>query len=70
MKLPSSLRPSLRRLGGVVLIALIAVVAGAIGTGRIAVEVTHGVSMQPTYHTGDLVVVARATTYHKGQIVA
>lgn len=70
MKILPSLRPSLRRLAGLVLLGLVALFAGAIGTGRIAFEVTHGVSMQPTYHTGDLVVVARATSYHNGQIVA
>ncbi len=32
-------------------------VVGAIATGRIPYAVTTGVSMQPTYHPGDLVVV-------------
>ncbi|MCU1461321.1 MAG: hypothetical protein JWO37_1396 [Acidimicrobiales bacterium] len=61
---------SLRRLAAGGLIALIAMVTVAIGSGRVAYEVTNGVSMRPTYRTGDLVVVARASAYRHGQIVA
>lgn len=60
---------SLRRLIGVVLLALMALAGAAVATGRVGYVVTDGVSMQPTYHTGDLVVVARSASYHKGEIV-
>ena len=49
---------------------VLAVVMSAVGTGRIAVVSTYGVSMSPVYHQGDLVVVARADSYATGQIVA
>lgn len=37
------------------------------GTGYV---VTHGVSMEPRFHTGDLAIVRAASTYKVGQIVA
>jgi signal peptidase I len=45
-------------------------VVGAISTGRAAFVGTHGVSMNPVYYQGDLVVVAKADSYTVGQIVA
>jgi signal peptidase I len=39
-------------------------------THRISYVVTSGNSMQPGYHAGDLVVVARSSSYHSGEIVA
>jgi signal peptidase I len=45
-------------------------ISGLVASGRLTVVVTHGVSMQPLYHQGDLVIVARAPAYHVGQIVA
>lgn len=54
----------------VALLGLMAVVAGLLATGSVAVVVTHGVSMEPTYHQGDLVVVARAPAYRRGDIAA
>lgn len=39
-------------------------------THQISYVVTSGDSMQPGYHAGDLVVVARSSSYHSGQIVA
>ena len=41
------------------LAALAVCVAGAIVTGRVAIVVTSGVSMNPVYYQGDLVVVAK-----------
>ena len=46
-----------------------ALLAGAIATGLISVVVTSGVSMNPVYYQGDLVVVARADSYQVGEIV-
>jgi signal peptidase I len=52
-------------------LALVGVlVAGTVATGRAAFVATHGVSMNPIYYQGDLVVVAKADSYHLGQIVA
>lgn len=52
------------------LMALAAVVAGLLGTGRAAFVITHGVSMNPVYHQGDLVVLTRQPVYRAGEIVA
>jgi signal peptidase I len=38
--------------------------------GGTAYVVTHGVSMEPRFHTGDLAIVRAASTYRVGQIVA
>jgi signal peptidase I len=38
--------------------------------GGTAYVVTHGVSMEPRFHTGDLAIVRAASTYKVGQIVA
>jgi signal peptidase I len=64
---------SLRRLLAVTLtgLSVLAVVGlGIIATGRAAFVTTHGVSMNPVYYAGDLVVAARAPSYQVGQIVA
>ncbi|MCW2522809.1 MAG: peptidase, partial [Frankiales bacterium] len=53
-----------------VLALLGVLLAGALATGRAAFVGTHGVSMNPIYYQGDLVVVAKAESYHVGQIVA
>jgi signal peptidase I len=45
-------------------------VAGALASGRVAYVVTNGVSMEPTYHAGDFVVLARSGSYREGDIVA
>ncbi|VXC48086.1 Signal peptidase I [Arthrobacter sp. 9AX] len=52
-------------LGGLAAAAWIALV-----TGQIAIVTTHGVSMNPVYYQGDLVVVARSQSYSVGQIAA
>jgi signal peptidase I len=59
-----------RRAAGLVLAGLVALVAAAFATGLIGYVDTNGDSMEPLYHTGDLVVVARAEQYHTGEIVA
>jgi signal peptidase I len=60
----------IRRLLAAALLGLIALAFGAVATHRIGYVTTNGVSMQPTYHAGDLVVVARAGTYRIGDIAA
>jgi signal peptidase I len=57
-------------LGLLLLASLVVLVAGAIATGHAAIVGTHGVSMHPVYHQGDLVVVAKSGSYEVGQIVA
>lgn len=49
---------------------LIVLVATLIAAGRISVVVTRGVSMNPVYYQGDLVVVAKSDSYQLGEIAA
>jgi len=67
--MPRSLQ---RLLGAVVVVVgtLAVLAAGAVATGQAAFVVTHGVSMNPVYYQGDLVIVARKPSYQVGQIVA
>jgi signal peptidase I len=63
----------LKRLVAVILtgMAALAVIAVAlIATGRAAVVVTHGISMKPAYHQGDLVIVTKQSHYRVGEIAA
>ncbi len=38
--------------------------------GSATYVVTHGISMEPRFHTGDLAIVRRQSSYHVGEIVA
>jgi signal peptidase I len=61
------------RMGSVLLVVVVvfAAVAGLVlVSGQAAVVITHGVSMNPVYYQGDLVVVARASSYSVGEIAA
>ncbi|WP_024476461.1 signal peptidase I [Arthrobacter sp. CAL618] len=63
----------LRRLGMCLLAAvavLLTVVGAAVLAGQAAVVSTDGVSMNPFYYDGDLVVIVRAPSYSVGQIAA
>jgi signal peptidase I len=54
-----------------VLTGLLTALSGAmLLTGQAAVVATEGVSMNPVYYEGDLVVIARAQSYEVGQIAA
>ncbi|MBX7443359.1 MULTISPECIES: DUF5305 family protein [unclassified Arthrobacter] len=57
-----------------VLLALAAFALGTAGfvliSGQAAVVITHGVSMNPVYYQGDLVVVAKESSYGLGDIAA
>lgn len=67
------MRKSLRRfsLAALVLATVIVAVAGSLLiSDRAAIVITHGASMNPVYYQDDLVVVARASAYEVGQIVA
>jgi signal peptidase I len=54
----------------VVLAVLSLAGAGLVLSGRNALVVTDGVSMQPVYYQGDLVVLSRQKSYSPGEIVA
>lgn len=60
----------LRRLVALGLALAIVLGAGAVLSGRVAYYVTQGTSMNPVYHAGDFVLVARSGTYDVGDIVA
>lgn len=69
-EVPLTMHPTIRRVVLFLLVGMTAVIAAAIGTGRVAYEVTEGSSMEPTYHSGDVVVTARTGSYRVGDIVA
>lgn len=57
-----------------VFLAVVAVLGACVGivliSGQAGIVITHGVSMNPVYYQGDLVVVARASSYSIGDIAA
>ncbi len=59
-----------RRFVGALLLCLVVLTAIGFATDRAASVVTNGVSMQPGYRAGDLVVVTRAERYRTGDVVA
>jgi signal peptidase I len=63
------LRPG-RRAAITVIVSLSAAIAVAMCLGILGVVVTHGTSMKPRYHEGDVVVVRAQQTHAVGQIVA
>lgn len=67
--MPRSLR-RLRAATLVVLAVVFAIAAALILTAQYAIVLTRGVSMNPVYYQGDLVVVHRESHYTTGEIVA
>jgi signal peptidase I len=61
---------SLRRLLAIFVVGLVLVAGAGLAAHRVAHVVTNGVSMQPTYFAGDLVIVAKASHYNVGDIAA
>ncbi|WP_307612930.1 signal peptidase I [Pseudarthrobacter sp. W1I19] len=57
-----------------VVLAVIAILGACVGvvlaSGQAGIVITHGVSMNPLYHQGDLVIIARASSYAVGDIAA
>ncbi|BEL09964.1 hypothetical protein Q0Z83_081550 [Actinoplanes sichuanensis] len=51
-------------------LATAAIGAWGIKTEQLSYVVTHGISMQPTYHAGDLVILLKFDSYEVGQIAA
>jgi signal peptidase I len=67
------LHRSARHLLSVIILALAllaVLVVGMVATGRVGYVITNGVSMNPLYYQGDMVVVTKADSYQVGQIVA
>jgi len=60
---------TLRRIGATLFTVSAVVVLVALATGAVRLVTTHGVSMEPRFHTGDLGVIVRAPSYHVGEIV-
>lgn len=54
----------------VLVAGLLGIGAVFFGSGQMAIVVTEGVSMQPVYYEGDLVVVSKARSYAVGDIAA
>jgi signal peptidase I len=59
----------LRRIGATLVTVAGLTVIGALATGEMALVTTHGVSMEPRFHTGDLAVLVPSSHYHVGEIV-
>lgn len=55
---------------GLLAVAGILAFTAALATGNLSYVVTDGISMEPVYHAGDLVVVQRAPAYQVGDIAA
>jgi signal peptidase I len=53
-----------------VILGVAAIGAWLIGTDQVSYVITHGVSMNPVYYQGDLVLVVKSRTYKVGQIAA
>ena len=59
----------LRRITATLVVVAGLAVIGALATGEVALVTTHGVSMEPTFHTGDLAVIVPSASYHVGEVV-
>jgi signal peptidase I len=60
---------SLRRFASRVFAVLGIAVLLALSTGEASLVTTHGVSMEPRFHTGDLAIIVRGAPYHLGEVV-
>lgn len=59
----------LRRIGGTMVIVAGVAVIVLLATGQASLVTTHGVSMLPRFHTGDLAIIVPSSQYHVGEIV-
>jgi signal peptidase I len=59
----------LRRIGAILVTVAGLTVIGALATGEVSLVTTHGISMEPRFHTGDLAVLVPSSHYHVGEIV-
>ena len=58
-----------RRIGAALVAVVSLTVIVTLATGEAALVTTHGISMEPTFHTGDLAVLAPSARYHVGEVV-
>ena len=58
-----------RRIGATLVTVAGLTVIAALATGEVKLVTTHGISMEPRFHTGDLAVVVPSTQYRVGDIV-
>ena len=58
-----------RRIGATLVTVVGLIVILALSTGEVALVTTHGISMEPRFHTGDLAVIVPAAQYRTGDIV-
>lgn len=71
--MPMRMRATRRTARHAVVVVFVGVVLAALTAlplGYVTIVTTSGASMQPTYHQGDLVIVAGSSSYRVGQIVA
>ena len=59
----------LRRIGATVVVVVGAAVIVALATGEVTLVTTHGVSMLPRFHTGDVAIIIPSAQYRVGDIV-
>src|SRR3712207_4166967 len=70
MKKPSKLKTVLAGANvALVIVAWVAFAPRELG-GSVSYVITHGVSMEPRVHQGDLVLVRRAPAYRAGDVIA
>jgi signal peptidase I len=62
-------RRNLRRITAVTITVVGIAAIAALATGEVGLVTTHGVSMEPRFHTGDLAVIVPSGSYHTGEIV-
>jgi len=59
----------IRRIGAIFVMVVGLTVIATLATGEVALVTTHGISMEPRFHTGDLAVIVPAAQYHVGDVV-
>src|SRR5271170_7219220 len=58
-----------RRIGAILVTVAGLTVILALSTGEMSLVTTHGISMEPKFHTGDLAVIVPSAHYRVGEIV-
>ncbi len=58
-----------RRIGATLVAVVGLTFIAGLATGEVKLVTTHGISMEPRFHTGDLAVVVPSTQYRVGEIV-
>ena len=58
-----------RRIGATLVVVVGLGLVVALATGEVGLVTTHGISMEPRFHTGDLAVIVPASHYRVGDVV-